>query len=158
MTSLLFLISFVLHIISITAIFLLFQQIQATKQNQKDQLESLLKSFVEDIREENERLQKSLQSNLSSQQSEPNRNVNTQHTHTNKTDRSVSNRLVQNVKAEHITNKLVQAENREDQIETSVESKILQLHEQGLSHEEIAKKMNRGKTEVELFLKMMQHK
>lgn len=158
MNSLLFLTSFILHIISITAIFLLFQQVQATKHNQKEQIETMLHNFVEEIRVENERLQAKLQSNLAEKQFEPNVNTNERNRHISKPNEKVTNRLMQNVKAGNITNKLVQTEKREDKVETSLESKILQLHEQGLSHEEIAKKMNRGKTEVELFLKMMQHK
>lgn len=158
MNSLLFLISFILHIISITTIFLLFQQIQAIKHNQKEQIERMLHHFVEEIREENERLQAKLQSNLSPQQRDLNESMKELNRHTKERNRNVAAQLKQNEKIENVTNKMVQTEKREDKVETSLESKILQLHEQGLSHEEIAKKMNRGKTEIELFLKMMQHK
>jgi hypothetical protein len=41
----------------------------------------------------------------------------------------------------------------EDRFEHSLNSQIVLLHEQGLKTEEIAQKLNKGKTEIELILK-----
>ncbi|WP_066173088.1 DUF6115 domain-containing protein [Bacillus marinisedimentorum] len=43
-----------------------------------------------------------------------------------------------------------------DTVFSSVESQAFHLHEQGYSAAEIAKKLNRGKTEIELILKFQQ--
>src|SRR5699024_5249692 len=46
--------------------------------------------------------------------------------------------------------------NQHDVVEQTAESKIVSMHEQGLSIEEIAKQLHRGKTEVALIVKMYQ--
>ena len=43
---------------------------------------------------------------------------------------------------------------KEDKLETSLEAQVFQLAKQGISIEEIAKKLNRGKTEIELMIKL----
>ncbi|MEM1506445.1 hypothetical protein RG959_24150, partial [Domibacillus sp. 8LH] len=42
----------------------------------------------------------------------------------------------------------------EDQVEASLQSRILQLHHRGKSNTEIAKQLDCGKTEVELIIKL----
>src|SRR5690625_5765568 len=60
MTSLLLIISFLLHIVLMMAVFNLFQQLQTLKQNHQRELDSLLTNFLDEIRHENDMLQKQL--------------------------------------------------------------------------------------------------
>ncbi len=46
----------------------------------------------------------------------------------------------------------------EDVVESSTTASVLHLHEKGFTVDEIAKKMDKGKTEVELLLKFQQKK
>jgi len=46
----------------------------------------------------------------------------------------------------------------QDEVETSLEAQILQLHTNGETIDDIAKKLNCGKTEAEIIIKMHQKK
>lgn len=156
MNSLLLFISFIIHIITITAIFLLYQQLQTIKGHREQQVESMLEQFIDEVREENERLRRTLTNERKLDTFEISTETKTYKK--NHPTLAIKERVNEDESAQYINKQLTQIKDRKDQVETSLESQILQLHEEGLSHEEIAKKVNRGKTEVELFLKMLKHK
>src|SRR5690625_5092517 len=57
MVSLLLIISFLLHIVLLIAIYFLYQQLEIVKRNKNDKLEATLQSFLDEIKDENVRLQ-----------------------------------------------------------------------------------------------------
>src|SRR5699024_10431109 len=60
MTSFLLIISFLLHIIILTAVFQLNQQLHKSKKQTNDEIEEVLSSFLEEIKVENEQLKEML--------------------------------------------------------------------------------------------------
>lgn len=150
MVSLLLIISFLLHIVLIIAIYFLYQQIIQIRRNNHDEieaLESLLQKFLREIRTENERLQSQLQQ----------KDVFKKEHKEDPIGKNVDNRVKklknrENIYQIHTPQKAVLE--KEDKIETSLEAQVFQLAKQGLSIEEIAKKLNRGKTEIELLMKL----
>ena len=60
MTAFIFAISFILHIITICAIYLLFKQVQQMKLENPDEITSLMESYLQEIKDENNRLQTAL--------------------------------------------------------------------------------------------------
>lgn len=107
-------------------------------QDQEKQLNQLLSKFLHEIKEENEQLQIRLKEQQLSQSKQE------------FVTRPVPNEAIKNEsKANYIPKYKM-----EDQLETSTEGQIFHLYQNGYSKEEIAKKLNRGKTEVELILKM----
>ncbi|SHF52224.1 DUF6115 domain-containing protein [Ornithinibacillus halophilus] len=153
MTSLLLVISFILHFITIATIYLIFKQgnllkPDKPKDNPKEVLE-LLELYVEEIKEENRRLQEALAGNTPTikNHTEEINNMFEDYSYStddNTTDESNRNEVTEPILADHV----------EDEVETSVQARILQLYHEGLSEEEIARKLNCGKTEVELTIKL----
>jgi DNA-directed RNA polymerase specialized sigma24 family protein len=142
MTSFLFIISFLLHIISITAIYALSKQLSGAKQHDNTELVSLMESYLEEIKEEN----KILQEKLAKEDKDESHKTNT---------------TTPNIKAirkeEKETYLFPKIEDEAlDQVEVSLQSKILKLHQEGNSPEEIARILACGKTEVELLLKFQE--
>ncbi|WP_188454362.1 helix-turn-helix domain-containing protein [Virgibacillus oceani] len=146
MTAFLFTISFLLHIIAFVAIALLLKQLSQLKQhNHSENVIELLETYLQEIKEENRILQESVinnslqDKNRTSKMSEQaatvkeNRYMNT--------DEKNENYLVPEIAADDTT-------------EMSLQAKILQLHAQGISDEQIAKKLGCGKTETELVIKL----
>jgi len=116
-----------------------------TKNNQDEKLQELLSHFIQEIKAEN----KQLVTKLSEAKQE-----------------KIKEKKAPTI-PNHLKPMLEKQEKRENQdtlhsnapfltehVETSMESKIVQLSEQGLSIDEIAKQLNKGKTEVELILKL----
>jgi len=132
--------SFLLHIVLLLAVYYLYQQLQLTKQHQEKQLETVLADFLDELKRENERLQSQLEKNTS----DYTQNVPVQTDPVYNVEENEKNWPVNNV----------DDSDKKDQVETSLESQILQLNHQGFSIEEIAKQLNRGKTEVELIVKL----
>lgn len=50
------------------------------------------------------------------------------------------------------------ASRKEDRLETSMEAQVFALADRGMNHEEIAKKLGRGKGEVDLLLRLANNK
>lgn len=151
MTSFLLIISFLLHIILLTALFQLNQQLQKSKKQTNDEIEKVLTLFLKEIKAENEHLKEMLSSSTEEdeQQVEPG----------TKGTKTVARKQIDEV-SRHMENSILSIERfvnkQEDVIEQTVESKIISMHEQGLSIEDIAKQLHRGKTEVALIVKMYQ--
>lgn len=166
MTSLLLLLSFLLHLVLTIVIIRLFQHVQQLKHNQSEQLESLIAEFTEEIRVQNEKLERHLSSDT------PNSRFQDSFNHAlaqinEKQVEPTMNRIEEEMQAEQAPS--VQRDNEspqldailnnnnndyDDQIEMSLESKVMKLSSEGKSIAEIAKLLNRGKTEIELILKL----
>lgn len=141
MTSFLLIISFLLHIAAFVAIYQLYKQTQLPKQESTSQdMIELFDMYLAEIKEENKHLEKVL---LDKEQNKPTeKGYPTPH---------FNERLEQKKETHSYT--LPEIED-DVQFETSLQAKILQLHDQGMSNEEIARKLNSGKTEVDLIVKL----
>lgn len=148
MIALLFIISFLFHIVFMIIIYQLYQQLQMMKQQNEQHLETVLENFLLEIKEENRRLQMEL-------------DESSQETFQEQKTPSTSGKdpilSYVNLNSDEDENTYKQ-EKQEDKVETSLEGQVLQLYKKGLSAEEIAKKINRGKTEVSLILKLVKPK
>ena len=131
MTSFLLIISFLLHIIAFIAIYQLYKQVQTpNKQGASQETIELLDMYLVEVKEENKRLEKTL---LAKEQYQSN----------------------ENPMEKEVANTYTLPEVDDDiQFETSQQAEILQMHDQGMSNAEIARKLNCGKTEVELIIKL----
>ncbi|MFC4557143.1 DUF6115 domain-containing protein [Virgibacillus kekensis] len=148
MTSMLLIISFILHIIALTAIYQLFKQLQSSKSGDSREIIELMDTYLEEIREENRILEIKLR------EQNPNNNRVTEQRVTGDTYMSQKEAATSHSqKAEENQDYLPNISKVTDAPEMSQQAQILQLHSKGLSSDEIAKSLNCGKTEVELILK-----
>ncbi len=139
MTSFLLLISFLLHIISFSAIYQLKQVKQHHQSNTTDSnIGALFESYLAEFKEENNRLQQALKQ-TNHAQLEPDSEGNME---------EIASTIVENVP--------MVDDSKEDKVVTSLKANILQLYSKGLSPGEIAKQLNCGKTEAELIIKLHQ--
>ncbi|MFZ3576633.1 DUF6115 domain-containing protein [Virgibacillus sp. DJP39] len=141
MVSFLLIISFLLHIVTFLALYQLYKQVQLPKQEipSKDMMD-LFETYLEDIKLENRRLEETLTDKPQEKQ-----NVETDK------DLETTKRVVKNA-----DEKVYSTPEVGDDVlyETSTHAKVLQMHDQGMSIEEIARKTNSGKTEVDLIVKL----
>src|SRR5690625_684275 len=143
MSSFLFIISFLLHIILLAIVYYLFQQIQLLKKNNTNEVTELFESYLREIRSENRRLESEIESKVS-------------HTDQEK----VTQQFESNIINEEVTNKvdldkpILKTDTIHDKFETSLEAKILQLYHQGMEVTEIAQMLNCGKTETSLIINL----
>lgn len=142
MISFMLSISFVLHIILITIVFLLYKQIQVLKSKDANDIMEILEVYLEEIKIENQRLEQDLSSRethnkVASLQkvSEP-RTINQ--------DRQDKEEDLADLEIDHV----------DDTFEPSLEVKVLQLHNKGFTEDDIAKQLNCGKTEAALIIKL----
>ncbi|MFD1850356.1 DUF6115 domain-containing protein [Oceanobacillus bengalensis] len=138
MTSFLFIVSFLLHIIAIYIIIQLYWQIQSLKNTDSSEINDLLKSYVQEIKDENKRLQNTLNEKAS------NKEVSLPDSAGTKLDVTIEEEVPVPFKEDVV----------QDYVEASLESKVLGLYHQGLSVTEIAKKLDCGKTEAELIINL----
>ncbi|MDL4840090.1 DUF6115 domain-containing protein [Aquibacillus rhizosphaerae] len=165
MTSILFLVSFLLHVM--TFIFLktlkdkvnLFDDLEAKQKSNIKEMEDLLAVYLIEIKEENDKLLHVLKEN-----EQPKPRLNTKANHVD-----IQSNPKNNTKYELTSKPVYEDEmnkskdykeysppvdnNGQDVLEQSVASRVYSLHNQGNSVETIAKKLDCGKTEVELMLK-----
>ncbi|HLS23322.1 MAG TPA: hypothetical protein VK037_05340 [Pseudogracilibacillus sp.] len=146
MTSFLLLLSFLIHLLLIITIYHLHEKLKKSKLEQLEQFEEVLASFMDEIREENTKLEQKLR------EEKVRRNVTYHRPITSSTPNFESNVAYQ--KNEDALSLRHSPSQEEDKVETSLESKVLQLQGEGKTVEEIAKQLNRGKTEVDLLLKL----
>lgn len=156
MTALLLIISFLLHVILFMAIYQLYKQIQQLKKSKNSELHTVAEQFIAEIKEENKRLQERLSQHTHSTTSketnntvEPSQNSYEPISHTP----SQPTKASPNSKTHHISDL---AETRHEEMELSLESKILQLYQKGLNIDQIAKQLKCGRTEVELIVHLQQ--
>ncbi|MGG1595927.1 DUF6115 domain-containing protein [Terribacillus saccharophilus] len=146
MITLLVCASLLLHVLTFIAIRALqsnIQQLESRQQKDKQEYEAMLSSILNELKEENDRLL----------HSEP------------QPGKAYSQKIVEEKNSqpspaiEDDTQPVSdytppQPAEEEDQVSMSNLSRVLQLHDQGLSSVEIAKQLGMGKTEVELILLM----
>ncbi|SDL73359.1 DUF6115 domain-containing protein [Sediminibacillus halophilus] len=164
LTFLLF-ISLLLHIFTFIAIRLLFQKLQQSgnggqvKTDSLQQSEEMLSAFLHEIREENDRLLKELDDHSS-------KNKQTAQKNSNEGGGSAFVKAEQtppykqSYRKHHTSGKAEDSEYvppipevQQDTVEESVTAKVYSLYDQGYTVDEIAKKLDKGKTEVELMVK-----
>ncbi|MGM8211726.1 DUF6115 domain-containing protein [Virgibacillus sp. W0430] len=133
-------ISFILHIVTFIIIYQLMKQLRDLKQGNIQEIQTIFESYLQEIKEENNRLQKKI-----NVQPKPKFNSTLKYT-----DNETSYAKQDSKTNEQTTVK--------DLLQTSLQSKVLQMHDKGLTIDEIAQKLNCGKTEVALSIKMQQKK
>lgn len=123
----------------LAAIYYLFKEVQALKENQPTNITAIFEKYLQDIRTENDRLQ-----DLSSthEQSPTQRESHTKHE-----PKAISETAPTYNPASVQT---------KDVSETSLQAQMLQMYHQGKSTNEIAQSLNCGHTEVELTLKFFE--
>ncbi|MGY0691586.1 DUF6115 domain-containing protein [Virgibacillus sp. FSP13] len=147
MTAFIFFISFLLHVIALAAIYQLLKQIKQLKQqkqNSTNEVMELFDTYLQEIKEENRMLEARLGNNDRKDSGEPQQT--TMHKNTPDPNRQMEH-------ADNTTELIPEAE-ADDSFETSLQARILQLYDQGYAHDEIASKLNCGKTEAELVIKL----
>ncbi|AXI09106.1 hypothetical protein CUC15_09295 [Oceanobacillus zhaokaii] len=144
MQSLLLIISFLIHIVALYAIYRLSQQIQSFKRADTAEMAEIFETYLQEIKEENNRLQDRLSSNTP-----PHKDPEKSQAESD--DKEYPYTQKETVEKNGVP--LIDAK-VDDLVETSSEASILQLHHQGMTITEIAQQLDRGKTEVELFIKM----
>ncbi|WP_040980157.1 DUF6115 domain-containing protein [Oceanobacillus jeddahense] len=153
MSTLLWMISFLLHGISILAVYLLLKDRQNNSGNK--QTENVLKETLEEIRKENRMLQELLQEDRQFYKKTADKDEIKQ-TPLIPVKDDDETPVAAEKKLEDIEK--LSSDIYHDEVETSLEAKILQLHANGETVDEIAKKLNCGKTEAEIIIKMHQKK
>lgn len=143
MTSFLFIISFLLHIITITAIIAINKQLVTNKSSNTQEIVSLMESYLEEIKNENKLLEEELSRAGDKTITKPGPSSLKENSNSilDQEDVNVSIDLTDTGEAVR------------DEIEVSTSSRILKLYKEGNSVEEIARKLGCGKTEVELIIK-----
>ncbi|MBT2598682.1 MULTISPECIES: hypothetical protein [Oceanobacillus] len=145
MSSLLWIISFLLHMIALLAIYKLLQQIQVLKQRpaSESNIDSKLKHYIEEIRQENQNLQALIQKGATPDQKQQSNGVLEEF---NLQEEPFSEQIKENFSSE----------DAEDTVEASLEARVLQLYNQGKTIDEIASELECGKTEAEIIIKLHQ--
>jgi len=157
MTSFLFIVSFLLHILLLITVFYLYQHIQSLKNNQTSEVEHMLNNFLQQLKLENEELEKKIhQANITPDEKQKLRkHINEEARETKETNEmSESHKTIETNESSYEFPPIHMEEPNVDQVETSLHSQVFHLHKKGLTIEEIAKKLNRGKTEIELIIKL----
>jgi hypothetical protein len=177
MTTFLFIISFLLNIISLLAIIILYTRQNRFIDLEKRQgkmlrdMEETISTYLIEMKEENEAFISSLNKSKN-EHSDPKNNTEIQQKSASKYEDeglgSPANKRLNAYKAYKKPaasvqrnddgegwSPLVPDESRVDE-EKSLVNKVITLQQKGLSIEEIAKSMGKGKTEIELLLKFNQ--
>ena len=147
MVSLL-IISFLLHLITLAAIFQLLKKVQEMENTAKsDEFTGALERTLKEIKAENDRLQALMadQKVYSKEEVKQENRVNdltTEKAPTNETQ------PIEEADVDHLI-----GDAPGYKLEASLESRVMQLHAKGLTIEEIAKTLNCGKTEAELIIR-----
>lgn len=162
MVSLLWMISFLLHIVLIMAVSRLFRQLQLEKQQNKERLETLSETVLTEMKLVNQTLEQwseTKRMELQADYDTHNKDAPVFPRKVNPHDKTKDRPVDQVEAGAHMVGyQQKKIEDQQEAFHPSVEGKALQLANRGLSIDEIAKQLARGKTEVELMLKMMQHK
>lgn len=149
MISFLLIISFLLHLITLGAVFQLLKKVQELENSANSiEVTAVLERSLEEIKSENDRLQalmanhKPSSDELENKQEEmkqPEGETLPLQPESKKMDADVDRLL---------------AEAAGDELEASLESRVMQLHAKGLTNEEIAQALGCGKTEAELIIRL----
>lgn len=138
MTTAFLFISFMLHIVLLLVVWQLMKQVKTLKMNQPEDIMEIFDTYLEEVKEENRLLQTQLSTQSDEHNEQPGDSVkNTSVPETPETD-----------DCENVTTPA-----DENDIALSLEANVLYLHSQGYTIEEIARKLHKGKTEVNLIVK-----
>ena len=148
MSTLLWLLSFVLHGVLLYAVIILYTRFSALKETERQQkkileeTENTLAAFLLELKEENERLEDTKSRNdqaPDAEDAEPRPEP--------KKEPDIPDHMERLIRATE------RAERDENNGAHSFEERVSELYEQGLTPAEIAKRVQSGKTDLELFLK-----
>lgn len=135
----------IFHLVLFGFMFYLYYQLQSLKKANNEDITQLMGTYLDEIKYENERLQLQLKASPHNQEKQA-KNSSIQFP-------PPPTQQVTHHEQEETVGKWTEHIEREDKAETpSIESQVLQLHEQGLSTEDIAKQLGCGKTEVALII------
>lgn len=137
-------ISFLIHIVLLIAVYYLFQQIQSLKQDNAKELTELFETYLREIRSENRRLESEIGS-------EP---LQTTQIKVHKKNVPEITKEVDITNSAEIEDPVLKTDTIDDTFETSLEAQILQLHHQGIEVTKIAQMLNCGKTEAALIINL----
>ncbi|WP_164215481.1 hypothetical protein [Virgibacillus sp. YIM 98842] len=143
MVSFAIIISFILHIITFAVIYVLFKQVQTKKETNTGEIQTLLDGYLQEIKEENFRLQKAVSEGWTNEHGQP----------LPKKDNTDGDPATTNTSEDGIYEN-----EQKDDMEASLQSRILQLYDQGHTEAEIARELNCGKTEAALIIKLYSKK
>jgi hypothetical protein len=172
MTTIMLLFSFILNAISLFLIIILFiryshlSKLEKKQEKMMNEMESVMTSFLLEMKEENEMFLQKLQKKQTEQKSET-KKLNQQRSSARK---EYTHPPIEQVKdiVEISSSKTIVSERSLPEKEAKIGPKetvdpmetllaqVQILQNEGLSIEEIAKKLNKGKTEIELLLKFRQ--
>ncbi|MGY3713894.1 DUF6115 domain-containing protein [Sutcliffiella cohnii] len=147
----LFIINLIIGLTAILLFFILYTKMSKVHslENEYRQLlkeaEETISSFVFELKEDNERLLKKLSTNSTSEHNSDKEDVNQQHSFVYTEDATKSEDLKE----------LLQYGERSQPLSTNEQAK--ELKNNGYSIDEIAQKLGKGKTEIELLLKFRQN-
>src|SRR5699024_6993386 len=121
MTSLLLLVSFLLHALLLSTIYQLHQQLQQMKQTKENESQQIVQQFITEIKEEN----KHLQAQITAQYASPDVHENQQlKDESNMTSHSTTSRTIpteQEKSMKHIDSIIEMTDNKHEQTEVSLE-------------------------------------
>ncbi|WP_053219634.1 DUF6115 domain-containing protein [Virgibacillus senegalensis] len=164
MLTFLIFISLLLHIVTFVAIRLLFQQMQRNSGNQDSgdslrQTEELLSAYLQEIREENDRLLKEWdhatpknEQDVQKEQKEEEGLGMVKPERVKPYEQEANSPSLNETAGESgYMPPLPQVQ--QDTVEKSMTAEVYSMYDQGYTIDEIAKKLDKGKTEVELMIK-----
>lgn len=174
MTSMLLMVSFLLHIITLFAVYILFKEVQKLKKPAYiEDIDELMTAYLEELREENARLEarlsvdKAIQSKVRFKETSVLTDIEDDNSLGTKADDAVKqelpifsdllNKEEERYRAKEDTENIMPElpiDDAVDHFTPSLQSQILQLSEQGLAPAEIAKRLDCGETEAALVIKM----
>lgn len=146
--------SILIHIITIVIVFSFYKRLQLLQTLNLPKVKELLEQTLNEIKDENNRLHQQL--NELSKEENKNSVKSTQQVPKPKKEIKKKSPQKQMTEINAPIESLLKTKEK-DKYEPSLHGQILQLHEKGLNHEEIAQKLNCGKTEVELILRFQQN-
>lgn len=132
MVPFLLIISFIIHLLTIFVIIILYQRIGMIEKQDSEEIDQLFQKYLAEIKDENSWLQEQLL--------RPNMSENNNH-------------IIEQSEYEPFAEG---EQEIKDHLETSQTANILSLTQEGYSPNEIAQKLQCGKTEVELIIKLYQ--
>lgn len=145
--------SFLLHIIGLICIYQLFKQIQILRRrSDPDEMIDIFETYLQEIKAENRKLQEELLINKPSEtikkpKQAPQNIIQPQAI----PERSQEQKSEPKIDIKPL---IIDDQIENNHYEASLQSRVLQQHALGLTTNEIAKKLNCGKNEVALFIKM----
>lgn len=146
-------ISFIIHVVTLTALYMLYQHMKQRSTSQVDDINRMMQAYVAQIKKENEELRDVLESNTRDE------------TVSNEKQASIASTSYYNKQNEPVTDPTAVTDVEEtvsetvvDSVETSLESRVLQLHRSGIPVNEIAKQLKCGKTEAALIIQFQEKK